>query len=462
MKSQRKLFSKFSLAASALAGLMVVALVAPAGAGVVQFSGKLRAGFGNSWNLTDPSLGTSPSNNGLPVCAVTNPFALQTWGTLYAQGYASQGTGTHASLMFDGYRPMNDTSGTNFLGDPGGNGGAFPRARSTCQIKIPYFANPRLRSRTQFAGGGWPKTGGGTLAQGSGIDFTGTSVNIPIPFFTGAGAQQITKGPRSFGGDLGVLTTGPVIYSSYVSSMNRGLGNGVQLGINTATLTPGGLNKLATFGLIDYIGGYLPTGPNGLGAAGVTHRTGTGTMTSTAVSQAINPGHQTTYTNYFGLYTPGGTSVNQPGNLKTVYGGNTVTPCVAPGSTTAPCPIPGIGLLSTFHIRIAAHENTTGKVQHTDAIGDYVTMRTTTGSDLTGLTGQPNGTTRRLQSVTPWSATIRGVGPFPIKTFVPALGFGGLAKTELDIVPVPEPSSMLALGLGAMGLFGLNRVRRRN
>ena len=42
MKSQRKLFSKFSLAASALAGLMVVALVAPAGAGVVQFSGKLR------------------------------------------------------------------------------------------------------------------------------------------------------------------------------------------------------------------------------------------------------------------------------------------------------------------------------------------------------------------------------------------------------------------------------------
>lgn len=459
MKNQRKLFSKFSLIASALAGLMVVALVAPAGAGVVQFSGKVRAGFGNSWNLTDPALGTSPSNNGLPVCAVTNPFALQTWGTLYAQGYASQGTGTHASLMFDGYRGLNDTaSGTNFLGDPGGNGGAFPRVRATCQIKIPYFANPRLRSRTQFAGGGWPAAAGGTLSQGGGNDFVGASVNIPIPFFTAGGAQQITKGPRTFGGGLGVVTTGSVIYSSFVSSMNHGLGNGVQLGINVTTLTPSGNNPLATFGLIDYIGGYLPTGPNGLGGFAVTHRTGTGTMTSTAVTQGIVPGHQTTFGNAFGLYTPGGSTVNQGGNLQTLYGGNTVTNCTF---DPALCPAPGIGLLSPFHIRIAAQIGTTGMVQHTDIIGDYVTIRATTGQDLTGLTAQPNGTTRRLQSVTPWSATIRGIGPFPIKNFVPALGFGGLGTVDLDLVPVPEPSSMLALGLGAMGLFGLNRARGR-
>ena len=85
-----KLFSKFNLAVA----LLLIGLVAPAGAGVVQFTGKFRAGFGNSWNISNPALGVSPSNNGLPVCAVTNPFALQTWGTLYAQGYAEQGTGT--------------------------------------------------------------------------------------------------------------------------------------------------------------------------------------------------------------------------------------------------------------------------------------------------------------------------------------------------------------------------------
>ena len=459
MKSQKLIF-KFNLVASLLAGLLVVALVAPAGAGVVQFEGKLRAGFGNSWNLTDPSLGTSPSNNGLPVCAVTNPFALQTWGTLYAQGYAEQGTGTHPSLHIDGYRPMGDTSGTNFLGVPGGNGGAFPRVRATCQIKIPYFANPRLRSRTQFAGGGWPDDAGGTLLQGGGAQFSGASVNVPIPFLTAAGAQQLTKGPRTFGGAVGVATTGPIIYSSYVSSMDHGLGNGVQLGINVVTLTPGGLNKLATFGLIDYIGGYLPTGPNGLGQAGVTHRTsgGPNTMTSTAISQAINPGHQTTYQNYFGLYTPGGSTVDQGGNLQTVYGGNTVTNCAPVGTG---CTVPGIGLLSTFQIRIAVNVGTTGMVEHSDMVGDYVTIRGTTGEDSTGLTGQPNGTTRRLQSVVPWSATIRGVGPFPIKNYVPALGFGGLGSTELNIQPVPEPSSLLALGFGALGLFGLNRARGR-
>lgn len=494
-----KLFSKFNLAVA----LLVIGLVAPAGAGVVQFTGKLRTGFGNSWNISNPALGVGPSNNGLPVCAVTNPFVHQTWGTMYVQGYAQQGTTTARSIMFDARRPLGDTSGTNFVGQPGGNGGAFSRSRATCQVRIPNFANPRLRSRTQYAGGAWPKSNPSTparIAVGAGIDLgTAMSIVIPVPFLTAAGNQYITNGPDNYGGNAPVETTGPIIYSSYVSSNDRGLANGVQLGINVATLTPLGNQKLATFGLIDYLGGYLPTGPNGLGGAGGTHRVtkpsttmgntlgnnamtcgtlmtascpqvGLGTMTSTAISQAINPGHQTTFADFFALRTPGpltpGTTAMgalEQGNIQTVYGGNTQTNCVPPGTTAAPCPLPGIPLNSTFHIRIAVHQATTGTVKHTDMVGDYITSREAVGHDLTGLTAQPDGATRRLQTVTPWSATIRGVGPFPIKNFVPQLGFGGLGMTQLDIQPAPEPGAMVALGLGVMTLVGLRRARgRRN
>jgi hypothetical protein len=164
----------------------------------------------------------------------------------------------------------------------------------------------------------------------------------------------------------------------------------------------------------------------------------------------------------FGFHTPGGTSIGQPGAFGTVYGGNTAAPCV-PSPT---CPAPGIPVNSTFHIRIAIQQGTTGMVQHTDAVGDYITSRTATGFDLTNggavLATATNGTTRRLQHVSPFSAVIRGIGPFPIKdTPGLTLGFGGLGQNELAIKPVPEPGSMLALGFGAAALFALKRARGR-
>jgi hypothetical protein len=307
------------------------------------------------------------------------------------------------------------------------------------------------------------------MAQGGGIPIVGAAVNIPIPFLTVAGlpggAMQLTKGARNYGGNVGVVNTGPIIYSSYVSAGNHGLGNGVQLGLNTVTKTYGtAANLVSTFGQVNYIGGYLPTGPNGVGLAGGTHRTGTGTMTSTAASQGIAPGKQTTFTGMFGFHTPGGTSVGQPGAFGTVYGGNLNTPCAPAG--TPGCTIPGIPVNSTFHIRIAIQQGTTGTVQHTDAVGDYLTSRTAVGADLTNggavLAGATNGTTRRLQHVSPFSAVIRGIGPFPIKnTPGLTLGFGGLGDTTLNIKPVPEPGSMLALGFGAAALFALKRARGR-
>ena len=150
---------------------------------------------------------------------------------------------------------------------------------------------------------------------------TGAALSIPIPFLTGAGKQQITKGPRNFGGGVPSVTTGPIIYSSFVSSMNRGLGNGVQLGINTTIVTPTALNPataavLKTHGLVPYAGGYLPTGPNKAGGDTATHR-------ATTDPQAMITGMQTTYTNFFAFRTPGGSTMDQQGFIKTVGGGNT-------------------------------------------------------------------------------------------------------------------------------------------
>ena len=79
-----------------------IALATPALAGVVMFKGKVRTGFGTSTNVTDAA------NNALPACAPLNGnvYAPNTWGTLQAQGFAEQGTGTHPTLMFDAYEAL--------------------------------------------------------------------------------------------------------------------------------------------------------------------------------------------------------------------------------------------------------------------------------------------------------------------------------------------------------------------
>ncbi|HKK53345.1 MAG TPA: PEP-CTERM sorting domain-containing protein, partial [Myxococcota bacterium] len=129
---------------------------------------------------------------------------------------------------------------------------------------------------------------------------------------------------------------------------------------------------------------------------------------------------------------------------------------VAPGVS-----FPGV---STFQFNGAFFEWTTGMVRHEDNVGDSQTIRSATGGDV-AATG-PNGTTRSLQLVSPWSATIKAVGAFssPAGGFqgsVPNLGFGGLAVLDLDIRPVPEPGSIAMIGFGVAGLLGLRAVRRR-
>jgi len=456
MKASHKLV----VSLAALVGFMFVAMTGPALAGPVQYTAILKAGFADSYH-------GSISNNGLPVCAQDSRIFLQIapgvflpnnllkheTGTMYGQGYASQGAGTHASIMFPAAEKLASTTATNIAGLTNvGNGGAFARIRATCQVVAPPFINPRLRSRTQFAGGGGPGVAG-TLSQNNGLDFVGASLSIPIPFFPpGDGKQQLTKGPRNFGGGLPAVTTGPTIYSSWVSSMNRGLGNGVQLGINTTIITPTATNPatamvLKTFGKVNYAGGYLPTGPNKAGGDTPTHRASTD-------PQALPTGMQTTFTNFFAFRTPGGATKDQQGFIKTVGGGNTKgTGYMSSAAINSP-----------FQIRIAIQQLTTGTVLHTDMVGDYLTVRGTTGADLTGL-ASPGGTTRRLSTVAPFSATINGIGPFGLNAFLSltggALGFGGIGESTYNFAPapVPEPASMLAIGFGTMALFGLHRVR---
>ena len=120
MKASHKLV----VSLAALVGFMFVAMTGPALAGPVQYTSVLKSGFADSYH-------GSVSNNGLPVCAQDNRVFFQfevvpgvfiplptvlgkhETGTMYAQGYASTGGGTHASVMFPQQQALGATTGTN-------------------------------------------------------------------------------------------------------------------------------------------------------------------------------------------------------------------------------------------------------------------------------------------------------------------------------------------------------------
>lgn len=393
---------------------------------VVQYTGSLMIGFGDSDNPTDLA------NNAIPICAVNgNPFAPATFGSLPVYGRATQTAG--GALTFHAHG----------RGDEGGpqveslKGGAEVRVPSTCNVQVPPFLNPRLRSRIQAAGEIFPGIRGpwnGTfmtptpvvaptwmVGPGQGHAFAGPSLNTPVPFFGGGGAVAIVKGPNNFGGAI----------------QYQG-GGGVQLGINTTTMNTAG-GTLMTFGNVPYINGFLPTDPTlfGTDATGVD-----GIGTTTSFPNGLIAGNQRT----MAFRTPGGTTIDQQGFRQTLLGGNTGAPMGGPV------------LASPVDFQGAFFEWTTGMVQHTDMLGDFITIRTATGFDDTSPATAPFGTTRKLQLVSPWSASIKPVGPFGLP--VPQLAFGGVAVLTLDITPAPEPGTVAMVGLGALGLAGLVRMRR--
>lgn len=413
-----------------LIGLLATASLLIAGQGlaqtVVQYTGSLMIGFGDSDNFGLPV--PERSNNAIPVCAVNgNPFLPYTFGSLPVYGRATQmGAGPGATLMFKGHgRPF--SAGQT----PSLQGGAERRAPATCNVAVPPFANPRLRSRIQAAGeifpgtrGPWQGTGmtaipavspDWTVGPNQGFDFPGANLVTTVPFFGGNGAVSVNKGPNNYGGAI----------------QYQG-GGGVQLGVNVATMTPGGMT-LMTFGVVNYINGFLPTDPTIMGtdATGVDAPT-----TATSYPNGLIAGRLAT----MAFRTPGpmGT-VNQQGNI--IVHPSLMVPIVSPVAFNG-----------------AFFEWTTGTARHSDMVGDFVTNRSAMGQDV-AVVGGPAGTTRRLQLVSPWSASIKLVGPFGLP--IPQLGFGGLAVLRLNIQPAPEPGLIAMLGIGVVGIAGLAAMRRR-
>lgn len=436
---------KFALIGAIAVSSVLMAL--PAMAQDVNYIGTLRIGFGDTDQGTDHT-----SNNAVPVCAATNVFAPQTFGTLDVYGLAANGPtgGKGSPLTFSGH----GIGGGPQAGS--GRGGAEVKVNATCNVSIPPFANPRLRSRIQVGAAKWPGVRGGfqltangntganpqttptttpTYMIGANLG-NASAFDISIPFYPpGLGGVSVVPGTQNYGG--GIPFQG---------------GGGVQLGLNTTTMTTAGM-ALMTFGLVPYVNGFLPTDPQlfGTDAKGVYN----GASATNAISDGLIIGQA----NAMSLRSPGripplftlpATTINQQGFVVTTGMGVTATGAGAP-------------LQSPAQFDGAFFEWTTGMVQHTDAAGDFPTARTATGYDRDGanLTGSlPLGTTRQLQLVSPWSASIALTGIFAFP--VPDLGFGGLAELTLDIIPSPEPGSMALIGFGVAGLMGLGAMRRRN
>ena len=418
-----------------LASGLVVILVLLAPAAFAQnalYTGTLAIGFGDPANGPGGS-GEDLANNGVPACANANPFLPATIATVPFFGYATQGAGTPASLMFPGYSPV------DFASQSGG--GQQPITSGTCVVQFPPFIIPNLRSRVQFGNQVWPGdklngaatafdplAPGGTLSAGGG--FAAATAFSPAGFYaTGmSGMQTITPGVPGFGG--GVPVNG---------------GGGVQLGVNFPPFTNNG-DPLATFGIRNYAEGFLPTGPAAYGTSADVGPDPIGARVSNEYTwRARTPGP---------ISGPMGTPpLPLTANLGFAQGN--------------PLLLGGVPVTTMGDFRGIFQKWTTGMVQHTDMSGQFTTIRAAAGFDTMGLTPitAPNGTTRRLQLVTPWSAAIqkRGDGPFAaIIGGLPDFGFGGIAVLSLDITPAPEPGMLSMLGAGAIGLLGVSAIRRRS
>jgi len=528
---------------SLLALIGTILLAGPSLAQNVAFSGKLQIGFSDQDNVVPTMLRT---NNAIPICAgypAANPASTKpagtTLGTLIVNARGNQvGSGVGAALTF------------NAVGAT--SGGAQEFDNETCNVSIPGFANPRLRSRTQVGAAHWPARRGpfqpgsvftNTTESGATemvpyVDFTppatptatymvsagnGNVITSPIPFNINLTQTRINNFTNTFTlptpTSMGATTSTTMSTTMQTTVFNingtggvatipflgtgggfqiiepaggfgggvpfTGMG-GVQLGVNFATIGPTGMTLgLGDYGQVSYANGFLRTDPlMGTDAKGISIlNPALGYVPPTFTpTLALVQGRQDLE---YAARTPGGTTQFDQGAIRTLGGGNTRTPMGNFEFTTmgtmgttielsidcANMTIPGLGgvpgtcpaIISPVAFSGQFGEWTTGKVRHVDQAGDFVTIRSATGFDQAVTPGSAiAGETRRLQLVSPWSASIKPVGPFGLGVLLPALSFGGVAIANLNVIPVPEPSTLAMLGFGIAGLAGLGIARRRN
>jgi hypothetical protein len=508
------------LSAVVVAGLAVSMAPAALAQTVKVYTGTLLVGFGDQANI--PPLGNDFANNGVPACANLNPFTPATAAVVPVRGYVTEGTGSPASLMFKGYAPLNFTAMTGGGGNPitAGSvpqtvGNFFLPGFDDCIVQFPpWLADNSLRSRVQFGSQLWPGyklqsltpsgmavlttgPGGGTLAAGGGVTasnpvsymfqttqfapFPTTArttalgvVKYPVPIATGMGTGFTATGigtvfdapsgnlpgepPVFYGSGAGrqVIIPGPARFGGGVPVNGDGQ---VQLGVNLGNETTGG-GPLSTFGVVDYAEGLLPTGPA---------LYGTSASSTSVVPVGLMAGNP--YQWRFHAAGPTGAASTIPltpnfgwsqGNRLTVGFGVTGTPGGGPnGSATGAT---GPLLTTPGNFRGIFQKWTTGYVQHSDVSGNYTTIRSAQGFDMAvNPTTQPNGTSRKLQLVTPWSASIQQELTRPWAgaiSFLPDFGFGGVSVLTLN-VPEPGMVSMLAIGIAGLAAAGTRRQRRR-
>jgi hypothetical protein len=434
----------------ALTAAALVLFALPAASQTVSlYKGSIAIGFGDPANYPGGSrvqpqnpIGPVPdlANNGVPACANDNPFLPATIASIPMIGFAEQGAGTPASVKFGGYAPI-DIAGAS------GGGQATITVADCAVVFPPWLANNALRSRAQLGAQVWPgnalntaqtaATGppGGTLAVGGG-NTAAASVLLTSTFYSNgrSGMQLLTPGPNQFGG--GVPVNG---------------GGAVKLGVNTNMENLTGA-PLSTFGVRQYIEGLLPTGPAAYG--------------TDATDPGLNAGFQGTNPFTWLLRTPGpGTTMMNP------FTEFSLTPNLGWPQGSIVTAGGGVPITTMGDFFGVFQKWTTGRVVHTDMGGNYFTDRTATGHDWTAGEFATNntpaccGTTRKLQLVSPWSASIRRrlTGPFAgiFVNFPVDFGFGGVAILTLDLQPAPEPGSTAMIAIGAAGLAGMGALRRR-
>jgi len=420
---------------SILLGLLATTIALPIAASTaaaqnVSYTGKLQVGLGDADN--GPGFARP-----VPLCAGGGPLVNT------GPGGTSLGT-----LLFNGKgQAQPGVGGTLTFNAVGADlGGAQQKTADKCRETQTPFVPAFLRSLTRSASAHFPgrkgphssmimnapvpstptatymlsMNGGNTQVApsvtwttratpaASVMTFMGPALSEAFPgFISNGGIDRIQPGPNRFGGGLP--------YSGF---------GAVQLGVQSATA-----NTATIYGVSNYMNGRVQTGPHfiGTGAKGVD---ATGAFTSVVYPASA--------TNTLGLFvvrqtltfaarTPGGSTQQQHGAIRTLAGGNTMTPDPS-------CPLGCAPIVSPVAVDGAYYAWTTGSVTHTNREGEFTTIRRAAGYDIAVASStRIADETRRIQLVTPWSAAVRRLGPFSLP--LPVLSHGGIAVLTLNVTP---------------------------